>query len=402
MKRHLERTHSEEPLVAGILAMRNSDHKKKAFDKLRLTGDFNHNMEVLEKQDGELLVMRRPSKENKYQEYLPCIYCYGFIHENDMYRHFRVCKHKDSQQKLNEEDKQPVFKSLRGQCQMLLEGAAVYDHDPKIRKVRKVVVHPMTEKNNERVKQTVENDEMILQFGSVLLHRKGKARRHDIATKMRQLSRLVLTAREMEENDALTLHDLVDGQYFDTVVNATLQLSEVDESHQTQNGVAMTRNPSVGLHLGHSLAKVCQIKRGKAVRLGDEKMKDEAKAFYTLLRDEWTDSVSSPALQTLQERRLTKRDKDQIPETSDLKLLDTYANVAMTKEAAQIKDCPCPKTWRALCATMFVIITIFNKRRGGEVAKLRTSSFEEREGDGSHNAELLQSLSALEKQLVKR
>ena len=128
-------------------------------------------------------------------------------------------------------------------------------------------------------------------------------------------------------------------------------------------------------------------------------MKGKAKAFLTLLNDEWTDSIASPALQTLQERKLTK--KEQLPSTSDLKKLLAYATTAMGTEVRKLKDCPTPKTWHALSATLYVMITIFNKRRGGEVAKVRVDSFDDREND-EHNEDVYQSLSVFERQLVKR
>ena len=205
--------------------------------------------------------------------------------------------------------------------------------------------------------------------------------------------------RKIEGNSSLTLHKIIDGKYFDTVLQSTKRLCGVQDS-TTENGVQLLKTPSIGIHLGHSLMKVCQLKRGRSIRLADEKMESEVNDFYTLLRDEWTDNISSPALQTLQERKLTRTVS--LPTTSDLKILHTSATEAIAKEMKDLRDCPCPKTWQALSNTLYVMITIFNKRRVGEVARVKVKNFENRCADADHNEDLLESLSPLEKQLVKR
>ena len=58
-----------------------SPQRKAAIQLLALKGDFLHNCAVLMKQKGVLFVVRRPD-ENKpidSTEYIPCIYCLGFI-----------------------------------------------------------------------------------------------------------------------------------------------------------------------------------------------------------------------------------------------------------------------------------------------------------------------------------
>ena len=393
--------HDEEPIVARTLAMKDKKERGREFDKLRLLGNFNYNMKVREEGKGELIVMRRPSHQRNYEEYLPCLYCYGFLHERELFNHLRVCSHRPTSTKDGGDVKSTVMKSLKSQCRMLLEGGGYdYHHnDKRVLRVLEVVVHSMRERGGESVKKTVQKDDLILQFGAVLLERKGESRAHDIAFKMRQLSRLVLEVRQITRNSTLTLHKIISGKYFDAVLQATKSLCGVQDT-TTQNGVPMLNTPSIGLHLGHSLAKVCQLKRGRSIRLADEQMKSDVTDFHTLLRDEWTDTISSPALQTLQERKLTR--KESLPTTSDLKRLLTSTQSAMLKEMSNLRSFPCPKAWRALSNTLYVMITIFNKRRGGEVARIRVRNFEDRCAGTEHNADLLESLSTVEKQLVNR
>ena len=66
-------------------------------DRIRLLGNFVHNNKVLERNEGELKVVRRPPhniKGNPF-DYLSCQYCYGFIHKAVLNRHVRTCEFVD-------------------------------------------------------------------------------------------------------------------------------------------------------------------------------------------------------------------------------------------------------------------------------------------------------------------
>ena len=125
-----------------------------------------------------------------------------------------------------------------------------------------------------------------------------------------------------------------------------------------------------------------QLKRGKAAQMGDEYMKSTAKSFHSLVTDDRTDSISSPAILTLEKRKLTR--KEELTKTSDLKKLSTYANMKMKAYVSKLMVSLDINTWHDLCSAVFV--TVFNKRRGGEMARLRVKNFEDRHGE--HNETL--------------
>ena len=63
--RHYERHHVEKSEVAeGFAYPRGSKECKKALEKLRLNGDFHHNLRVLKRKSGQLIVMRRPGEKD--------------------------------------------------------------------------------------------------------------------------------------------------------------------------------------------------------------------------------------------------------------------------------------------------------------------------------------------------
>ncbi|XP_072027751.1 uncharacterized protein [Amphiura filiformis] len=403
--RHLKSMHANEPLVAQSLACK-KEARDMSLEKIRLMGDFNYNLKVYEKGEGELLLLRKPLKQKVCEDYLPCIHCLGFVDVNEMWAHIKRCKHRRRKLVENRNDKTHLGdnndayheNSIISQARMLLEGGKVYGEDRDIHTVRKTIVSKMR-KSSDNIKDVVEKDMLILHFGNVLLTKTGKARRHCISQKMRQLARLLLKVRQLQGYSNITLQECLSATNFDHVVQATKELCQPLEE-TTMNGVSMSKSPSLGLHLGHSLIKCCFLKRGRAIRLGDDVMKEEADNFNELFQTEWTDKISSQSLQTLQERRYTSREK--LPKTEDLQLLKAHKEKSLEAEMHMLKRYPSAAAWRALSKSVYVLITVFNKRRGGEVAKMQLSCFFDRDSAGGGHADILNCLSDLEKKLVNR
>ena len=94
MSRHLISTHTDEPEIIPIMNMDlNSQERKNAITLLTLKGDFLHNCAVMAEQKGILLVLRRPDVDNptESKDYIPCIYCLGFVQKTQAYRHAKNC-----------------------------------------------------------------------------------------------------------------------------------------------------------------------------------------------------------------------------------------------------------------------------------------------------------------------
>ena len=139
---------------------------------------------------------------------------------------------------------------------MLLTGACISTTPEQSSQVKIDIVSSM---RDDQIKKIVMYDECILMFGSALLERIGKGKKHSISQKMRQLGRLVIQLREMSQQQG-TLMKYLDGQHFDLVVAVTKRLCRVSSS-TTTHGLQMLESPSLGFHLGHSLAKYALIKK---------------------------------------------------------------------------------------------------------------------------------------------
>ena len=71
----------------------NSPERRAAIQLLTLKGDFLHNCAVMLEQRGVLFVLRRPDANNptEPEDYIPCIYCLGFVQIKQAYRHAKNC-----------------------------------------------------------------------------------------------------------------------------------------------------------------------------------------------------------------------------------------------------------------------------------------------------------------------
>uniref|UniRef100_A0A3Q3JEZ2 Uncharacterized protein n=1 Tax=Monopterus albus TaxID=43700 RepID=A0A3Q3JEZ2_MONAL len=60
------------------------------FEQLCRKGNYYHNIEVLQKGEGEIVTYRQPSKHANAEDYLPCI-CYGFSIKDELWKHEKWC-----------------------------------------------------------------------------------------------------------------------------------------------------------------------------------------------------------------------------------------------------------------------------------------------------------------------
>ena len=120
--RHYVQQHKREREVRIALSFhKGSPNRKKQLEKLRLLGNYHHNLRVLRSKQGELIVSRRPSISNRCNpnDFLPCSHCLGFIRRQELWKHVKSCKFKPEStetpkyQKVQEKSKLLVYTESR-------------------------------------------------------------------------------------------------------------------------------------------------------------------------------------------------------------------------------------------------------------------------------------------------
>ena len=200
--RHYQNVHSKEKEVAKALAYeKNSYERKKELERLRLLGNYHHNLQVLETQCGQLIVMRRPSDSEriKAELFLPCTHCYGFVRHNELWRHNKTCPYKDQ----NEEDEydEQKYKNIQQKSKLLLLS---YQKSSEC----KLLKEAMAMMKSDEVTIAARNDDLIMKFGVHLAEKLGGERLHEVSQGMQQLSRLLHDLREHSTNMTVTTQSL--------------------------------------------------------------------------------------------------------------------------------------------------------------------------------------------------
>lgn len=128
----------------------------------------------------------------------------------------------------------------------------------------------------------------------------------------------------------------------------------------TEKGCQKYSLPSLALKLGHSLKRLAEVIRGRAIRDGDDERRKDVENLILLHDIEWADNISSHARQTIAER--TYNEPDILPLTCDIvKLKDFLLHEIVRLSELLLKDINAVN-WRNLAMVVLCRITIFNKR----------------------------------------
>ena len=383
LARHLEQQHGDHLLVAQVLGT-TGFRRKNGLKRLKNLGSFKHNIDVIKKGVGQILVIRRPKEDHPADQYLPCSQCYGFYYQYELWRH--VCP-----LRANSSAEKP--KNAIDSARSLLQGAIETDGfvDEHLRK------HVLSHMRKDRLLTTIKGDTVILKFGSGQLKRIGVKGARRIATRMRLLARLLHCLRTTSDTFC-SLSDFLNGTYYDAVVEAVEQLAGL---HADEHGQRIFKRPSLVLLIGNILLKCCQVKKGEAIRADDEISIKDVDRFMSLYASDWSNSMSCPSLAALKTASYNK--PVELPSTSDLMKLKAYTEENMKHLTEKLKKQPQKQHWRALAEIVLTRLLVFNKRRASEPAKVELSQYVNRPKWKMHsNRELVDNLQPLEQKLMDR
>uniref|UniRef100_A0A6P7GEC5 Uncharacterized protein LOC114337106 n=1 Tax=Diabrotica virgifera virgifera TaxID=50390 RepID=A0A6P7GEC5_DIAVI len=166
--RHYELVHKNEIQVAKILIMpKGSTKRREAFAELSRTADFYHNCEVLNQQEGELILVRRPSgKETtslSYSSYGPCPHCLGFMLKRKLWFHVKYnCK-----SSFTSAESSSKKKSIIADSNALLIGLTCTDYSFEYQ------ANILNKFKNDHISTVCKQDSTILKFGYLQFQKHG-------------------------------------------------------------------------------------------------------------------------------------------------------------------------------------------------------------------------------------
>ncbi|XP_065140476.1 uncharacterized protein [Paramisgurnus dabryanus] len=355
MARHLAQVHKNEVDVAKALSYpKGSKERKINLDLLRNKGNRVHNTNVLKAGKG-VLVPRQQStaKYVNFKDYLHCLNCQGLFRRKALWRHMSRC---------NLAKKCQVTKPGRSRVQALCAYA-----EPVPEGVTKKLWKLISDMKQDEVTHVVKSDACIIKFGEHLCNKMGndKTKHEYIRTKMREAGRLLVSARKVGKLQSIK-DFFIPKNFYDVIkaVKDTAGYREEDEVFAI---------PSLALKLGHNLKKMADIAECEAMIAGDENIVQKVKMFKKMYTTKWNELVSASALKTLNEAKWNT--PELLPFTEDVKKMHIHLSKQTKLYQEKLKLEKSQKNWSNLAQVTLCDVMVFNRRRAGEVSKMKLNSY---------------------------
>ncbi|XP_033730120.1 uncharacterized protein LOC117319420 [Pecten maximus] len=379
ISKHYLGPHQSEAEVQKILSYpKKSEARRLELLKLRNAGDYKHNTDILKKGEGVLVTWtRRPEDEVSSGDFLPCEDCLAFFLRSNLWRHRKVCPFRKEGAK---------YRKVQSEASFLLPSSHEVNKGLEMNVLRKM--------NADEITIAARNDRIITKVGEKLYQKHGHLPHlySHVSQKMRELARLLIAVRG-QQPDVNSLSDLLHPERFMLAVKATKILCNFSEDTNTYG------NPSLALKIGHLLKKCAKIKKSSALSSGDSDLGKNADDFLTLLDDEWTDEISSSALQTLNTNKMNKGQL--LPLTEDLKKLQCYFQEKSKSLSASLQNSFSKPDWELLNQLTLARLVMFNRRRGGETQRITLEGYAAKLTKHDSLQEIKDSLSPVEKMLCE-
>lgn len=380
LRPHLESQHGEEGDVARLMACTSHAARQKMMTKLRNLGNHRHNVEVLRKGEGELVVVHRPLSDQQAcpNNYLPCTECLGYYVKRDLHKHVKICPLSDGAKAKNTRH--------ASRASLLLPApAGVSD---SMRQVLAAL------KSNDRVSRVVKSDELILQLGERLCarHARGRQRQSVVRASLRQMGRLLVELRKRQPQQQ-TMRDFVDPAMMRHIVCSTRQLAGYDEVSGAY------KKPWLAMKIGHSLKKLAAMIKAESLESGDDALYEKADRYTRLHEINWKSEVTYNARRTVADNR--KNTVTLLPLTADIKTLTEYLRRHVKALSEQLtRDNNDTDAYSGLRDCLLAQIVLFNRRRSGEVSRMMLNEYERAHTCSQADADEY-GLSMMEKALCK-
>lgn len=381
--RHLLTKHSTNERVRPILEMpKKSMERRVELTILTNEGNFKHNVAVLTKGNGCIVVGRRGPKTTNPNHFLPCEYCKKFIAKKTMSEHRKRCLvFKQLQTNSPPDDANAVRRSKNLLLSAVLQDEELIDISQRLR--------------DDNLSAVIMRDQLIQRYIVLKVRSLGlKAdQKQDDIYRVNQvgrtLARLLIEAQKKKPHADMDM--LLRPENFDLLVESTKNLC------LNRENPPLTLARLIQNQLGH----IIQIKTGYALRQNDDVKCKEAADFKKLFDAEWSLHVTSVCTKKI--NALKMQQIPTLPLTEDLVKLKQFITSESSKYAKQLDKSHDSKDWTQLAKLVMVRLILLNKRRRAEVKELRVSSYMNRpDWHKERRGEMEMALSSADKLMADR
>lgn len=378
--RHLTLKHkNEEDVKKFIHIPKGLPERKLIIDAIRKKGNFLHNTKA-EYNTGILIPsrLRQEKFNNIAEDYICCTNCKAFFSKKTIRIHFSKC---DQTHKKGVRNVTVAGRRLTG-----------YIHN-KAEHVLRRVVFPVL--RDDEITRSIKYDELVILFGNRLCDKYTLDHQHDmIRAQLRLLGRFKLAIKAVDPhvND---FDSILKPQRFDSAIDALRTVAHWDAT------IMWFETPAVAQNLVTLIKKIANKSRTECIKVQDHEKKKNVEDFLLL----WTEEV--PILinkKALEDQITQKRQKKLVlPSKEDIKLLFNYLKKEATICCELLQDKFDSAAWKLLNQCTLILIQIFNRRRAGEIERLKLVDYENKEKlDENINEDLCRNLSPETMQYAKQ
>ena len=375
LPRHLSRHHMNEIQVAEALSYPlKSAKRRKLLGSIANHGNFIHNANVLQDGEGIIIPKKRPSRQRNICDYLPCEHCHAYMCARDLWKHVKACGGKANFLKNKGQRVQARCADLILPC---------IEVKPQFRAV-------LRRMKPDKITLAAKHDELIVQYGMKVFEHYGtdSDKVEHISAKIREMGRLLL---KLKSKGFTCLRQCLQPKHFDSVVKAVKEVCGYNTVTQCY------KTPTLAVKLGYSLKKCARIIKSEAMKTDLKLEESLAHKFEELCNINWAHDVNSKALKTLSDRKLNK--ESQIPLTEDIVKLHTYIHNEIDRCMEVLKKSFTSTVWSYFCQALLCQVLTFNRRRPGEIGKMKLDSLN-KASIGHHSKDIIgESLSPFEQAL---
>ena len=389
ISRHLK-THRKEDEIKVLKQISSIKDRRKELDRLRLRGDFLHNQKVIEENNGQLIVARCPSENDrayKLSDFTPCEYCKGYFIRWELWRHQVSCQFK------------PPKKDLRKRNRPQ-RNSVIFMESSKQKPIDETFLEDIVSRMIiDDVSMAVRHDSIAMKYGELTYTKlsKDKSKKSTVSSDLRLLGRLILAMRLQTGKQDFYLSEFLKVKYFDDLIKVAHNLADIDQTKDQ----AHFNKPSVGQKIGRLLTRCCIVLDGEAMRKNDEEEEKNATRLKKLIKNEWSFRVNAISHKTTKDRR--RNNPVVLPTTKDLLKLKQYLESEMKNAKVKLLSEKTIANYQNLSELVLCRLIMFNRRRSGEVSETRVVDYLNRpDWRNMVNHEIFQSLCPIEKKLVER
>ena len=375
LPRHVLVAHKDETEIIKINDLKKgSKERSKALDVIRSKGLFLHNREVHKAGVGEIIPKRRPKCAGG-QNFLPCTICLNFFHRENLWRHRKVCS-----------------KANKTTCdkQHVQSGAALLPSAECSDLYKKNILDKL---RVDEVSVVAKHDTLITEYGNGLF-KKYRFRSHQhqyIREKIRALARLVLQIRKIDGSN-LSLREYMYPAKYKLITEAAQKVCGYD------NDTGTFESPATATKLGTALKTISDYLATEGIEADSSLLQKRGQDMKLLFQFRWSKDINLEAAKTLEQKKYNNPKR--IPLTEDVRLLNLLLQDKATSLASTLASGNATQqNVRELTEVTLALVTLFNRRRGGEAERLTKTVYQLGLKAAELNSEYL--LSKSEKHLQK-